>query len=425
VAPAASSRRRAGAAGAGCDFPAATLAAMKPPPRLPEPDERVRRAVELLAEAARERLNGAGPRAASTEPLALALRLPLAGGAAALAESAAALQAELDAELRAAVAARALCPPGHVVCARCSTPTCEHSLPAAPQLTFAGWGPSGVPRVVDFAPLRLARHHPRVAELYADRSPLLTLVTGGRELIANLLPAYREQLGGLRVHGQVAAGWYRPRGGVDGGRLVATFQVLSAGHGSRRRFVLHTVGAAADPALLDALQDADGRLPWVEARRWAETTLQEIAAAASSARPPAAAAVEARLSGLLQHFAERLERPHRARQRHTAHGQQRHHAGHRPTRAAVADLRDAPPERVLYDARHETFVVLGPRGRTHVFGSEGKLVTSVRYPAATIDRRQKLGHWRPTSGQQSAALRERVEALVSGDGELDGRAPRA
>jgi hypothetical protein len=276
-------------------------------------------------------------------------------------------------------------------------------------------GPLGVPRFADFGQLLLERQHPRVAELYAARSPLLTLALGGRELVADLLPAYREHLGGVRVHGQVSAGWYRPRGAPDGPRAALTLQVLSAGHGRRRRFALHAVGAAADATLLDALQDEHGRLPWADARRWAEATLQEIATAARAPRPPATAALEARVEGLLQHLAERLERPHRGRLRRTTHAQERHHAGHRPTRAAVADLREAPLERVLFDPRHETFVVLGPRGRTHVFGSEGKLVTSVRYPAATIDKRQKLGHWRPTTGGQAAALLARVEELVRGE----------
>lgn len=379
------------------------------------PDERLRRALELLADAARDRLRALGNGAPQREPLSLALRLPLDGASEALARSAGELAGELEEELRAVVAARSLCPPGRVACARCGSSGCEHAAPADPRLVFAGWGPSGIPRFVDFGQLLLERGHPRVGELYAERPPLLTLVVPGRELLADLLPAWREHLGGLRVHGQVSAGWYRPRGEADGQRAALTFQVLSAGHGRRRRFTLHGLGAAADPALLEALQDHHGRLPWADARRWAEATLQQIAAAASSPRPPAPAALEARLDGLLQHLAERLERPHRGSQRRTAHGQERHHTGHRPTRAAVADLRDAPAERVLWDARHETFVVLGPRGRTHVFGSEGKLVTSVRYPAATIDKRQKLGHWRPTSAGQAAALLSRVEELVKGE----------
>jgi hypothetical protein len=376
------------------------------------PDERLRRALELLAEAGRERLRSLGNGAPQREPLSLTLRLPLDGSPTSLERSAADLAGEIEAELQAIVAARALCPPGRVACARCGSATCEHSAPTGPRQVFTGWGPSGLPRFVDFGQLLLERQHPRVAELYTDRPPLLTLATPGRLLVADLLPAYRENLGGLRVHGQVTAGWYRPRGAPDGQRSALAFQVLSAGHGRRRRFALHPLGATADPLLLEPLQDEHGRVPWADARRWAEATLQEIATAARSPRPPAPAALEARIDGMLQHLAERLERPHRGSQRRTAHAQERHHAGHRPTRAAVADLREAPPERVLFDPRHETYVVLGPRGRTHVFGSEGKLVTSVRYPAATIDKRQKLGHWRPTSQQQAAALLSRVEELV-------------
>jgi hypothetical protein len=196
--------------------------------------------------------------------------------------------------------------------------------------------------------------------------------------------------------------------------VVIAFQVLSSGSGRRRRFALHPVGATADAAVQETLHDEHGRLPWADARRWAEATLAEIAGASRGTRAPSGAAIEARLGGLLRHLAERLERPQRAGARRTAHAQERHHQGRRPTPAALADLRGAPADRVLFDARHQTYVVLGPRGRTHVFAPEGKLVTSVRYPAATIDRRQKLGHWQGVTNQQAAALVARVEELLAG-----------
>jgi hypothetical protein len=286
---------------------------------------------------------------------------------------------------------------------------------------FAGWGPSGVPRWLDLGQLLLERQHPRVAELYGERAPLVALAMGPDELHADLLPAYREGLGALRLHGQVVAGWFRPRSGSgEAGRVAIGFQVLSAGGDRRRRFALHPVGATADAALLETLHDERGRLPWSDARRWAEATLAAIAAGSRSPSRPQPAAVEGRIAGLLHHLAERLERPQRAGSRRTAHAQTRHHEGRRPTHAAVADLRAAPRERVLFDARHQTFVVLGPHGRTHVFAPEGKLVTSVRYPAATIDRRQKLGHWQGTTPDQAAALLARVEELVSAATGRDG-----
>jgi hypothetical protein len=383
-------------------------------------DERLRAAVELLAAAARDRLRALGNGGPPPEPLRLDLRLPLAGGPEALAAGAAALERELAAELRAVVAARSLWPPGRVLCARCAAADCEHAAPRDPRAVFAGWGPSGVPRFLDLGQLLLERGHPRVDDLYREGAPLVALALDGEALAADLLPAYRERLGGVRLHGQVVAGWYRPPGIAGVERAALAFGLLSAGHGRRRRYALHPMGAAADPRLLEALHDERGRQPWAEARRWAEATLAEIAAAATAARPLAPGAVAGRLAGLLRGLAERLERPHRSRQRRTAHGERRHHAGHRPTPTALADLRAAPAGRVLHDPRHDTFVVLGPRGRTHVFGSGGKLVTSVRYPAATIERRQKLGHWRPLGAAAAAELVARVEELVARAGEEPG-----
>ena len=393
----------------------------RPSDRRHAADDRVRRALELLAEAARERLRALGNGGPPREPLRLELRLALAGGPEALAGGAAALEREIDEELRALAAARSLWPPGRVLCARCGSTACEQAAPRDPRAVFAGWGPSGVPRFLDLGQLLLERQDPRVDDLYRERGPLVALALDGAALAADLLPAFRERLGGVSLHGQVVAGWYRRPGAAGGDRAALGFQLLSVGRGARRRFALHVMGAAADPHLLEALHDERGRHPWTEARRWAEAALEEIAASARGPRPPPAAAIAARLSGLLHHLAERLERPHRARQRRTAHGERRHEGGHRPTPAALADLRAAPAERVLYDPRHDTFVVLGPRGRTHVFGSAGKLVTSVRYPAATIDRRQKLGHWRPLAAAQAAALVARVEELVAGAGDARGR----
>lgn len=379
------------------------------------PDDRLRQALVLLGEAARDRLRAAGGNGRRPQ-LELTLRLPLAEGPSPAALEA--LEDELAAAVGEALATAALCPPGRVWCPRCARAACEHVAPAGPRQVFAGYGASGLPRFLDLGQLLLERQHPGVAELYDERPRLLTLVQGWGELLGALLPAYRERFGGLRLHGQVVAGWYRAAAlaGAPHDRLAISIQLLSKGSGRRHRYAFHLV-AGGDQALLDALRDRQGRFPWADALRWAESILEEIHAALRRPRPPPPAAFEARLQGLLHHLAERLERPFHSRQRRTGHAEQRHASappenGGRPTRTALADLRAAPAERVLFDARHETFVVLGPHGRTHVFASGGKLVTSVRYPAATIARRQKSGAWRATSGEQAGALRARVESLL-------------
>jgi hypothetical protein len=380
------------------------------------PDDRLRQALALLGAAARDRLRAAGGNGRRPD-LELTLRLPLAEGE--LPAALEALDAELTGALREALAATALCSPGRVWCPRCASAECEHAAPADPRQVFAGWGASGLPRFLDLGQLLLEAQHPRVVELYDERPQLLTLVQGWRDLAGALLPAYRERFGGLRVHGQVVAGWYRAGApaGPGHGRLAIAVQLLSSGEGRRRRHALHLL-AGADAGLLEGLQDRHGRLPWADALRWAETTLEQIHASMRRPRAPAPAALEARLQGLLLHLAERLERPFQGRQRRTGHAQERHSSvrpenGGRPTRTALADLRAAPAERILFDPRHETYVVLGPHGRTHVFAGGGKLVTSLRYPAATIARRQKSGDWRAVAAEQAAAMRARVEALLA------------
>src|SRR5581483_8560388 len=175
------------------------------PDARPAPDERLRDALRLLAEVARERLPpGVGPRQAPE--LELRVRLPIGNGG--VDAAAGQLEAELAEELRALADARALCQPGHVWCPRDASSSCVHSAPADPRQVLAGYGPTGLPRFLDFGQLLLERQHPRVAELYEERTRPVTLVDGWRELGGELLPAFRERFGRLRLHGQVSAGWY-------------------------------------------------------------------------------------------------------------------------------------------------------------------------------------------------------------------------
>ena len=69
---------------------------------------------------------------------------------------------------------------------------------------------------------------------------------------------------------------------------------------------------------------------------------------------------------------------------------------------------------MLHDERRNTYVVLGERGRTHVFSLAGKLITSVRYPAQTIAQRRESGVWRASSAEEIAALRARVAGDAEG-----------
>jgi hypothetical protein len=53
------------------------------------------------------------------------------------------------------------------------------------------------------------------------------------------------------------------------------------------------------------------------------------------------------------------------------------------------------------------------RGRAHVFNLAGKLVTSVRYNPAAIEKRRQNGVWRPAAADEIRKVREQIRAAVA------------
>jgi hypothetical protein len=130
--------------------------------------------------------------------------------------------------------------------------------------------------------------------------------------------------------------------------------------------------------------------------------------------------LDKRLEGLVQGLARRLDKGWRGRERRTHHAEQRHGEGDRPTRMALADLARAQTEDLLFDSRNQTLVVLGERGRAHVFSLGGKIVTSVRYNPAAIARRREKGIWRRATADEVETVRNRLRKAGDDLGDLDG-----
>ena len=224
-----------------------------------------------------------------------------------------------------------------------------------------------------------------------------------------MVDAYRSPASGYRLHGQVVCGWFA---GTDrGGRpavVALSLQVLSTRtRRSLRRYGLNVVGVGPEGGSLEHFCHRLGQIPWSGPVRWAQTVLGRIASARGKE-----AAKERRIEGLLQGLARRLEKEGRGQRRRTQHAEQRHDSGERPTRMAQADLARAGGDDVLRDTRHQTLIVLGEKGRAHVFNPNGKLVTSIRYSPESIVRRRKEGHWEPAAAGEITALREAVRSLT-------------
>ena len=82
---------------------------------------------------------------------------------------------------------------------------------------------------------------------------------------------------------------------------------------------------------------------------------------------------------------------------------------------AFADLEQARDDSILFDTRRKTLVVVGDRGRAHIFNDSGRLVTSIRYSPTAIERRQKKGIWKPASDDQIGALKKQVTLAQEGE----------
>ncbi|MGD2113990.1 MAG: hypothetical protein PVG07_02990 [Acidobacteriota bacterium] len=399
----------------------------------PIDDERIRRALELLAEAARERLRlhpqghmVSGSREGLELPLALPLSADRDSDRAAVERAARELQEAIGAGIDGLLHHRSAFRPGRVYCLRCEGAECEHAALPSPRATFAGYGPSGVPRFVDFPQWLVERHDPRAGDLYQRTSQVVAVPVPGEELLSQLLAVYRDRIAGYRLHGQVSAGFYRvsDRRGHEV-PIAATFQVVSSRPGgNRRRYSLNVLALGPDGEPPEHLFDRLGESPWGPEVRWAASVLDSIERSVAKrgrqrkkkgggAKKEVEDKAERRIEGLLKGLARRLEKGKRARERRTRHASKRHDQGDRPTRMALTDLARAKDEDVLLDARHRTFVVLGDRGRAHVFNRQGKLVTSIRYSSEAIERRRDRGRWRPLPRDEIQALRAMVEGEQS------------
>lgn len=389
-------------------------------------DLRIAKALQSLAEVTREKLarHPLGHLAhTSRGDLELPIHLPLGHGDV---DPAAADQLEeaIDRELEALLTHRAVFRPGHVYCLRCASAECEHSeLPDSRQI-FVGYGPTGLPRFLDFAQWLLEVKHAGLDDLYR-RPPRLVLAILPSELLeSEILDAYKDRRGAFRIHGQVVAGWFQvPNAKGVQTPIALTFQVVSSRrrHGKRRglrRLGLNVLARDPDGQPLDHLYDRLRTVPWTPVVRWGQQALESVEKSQAqdtkntsrSGKAKKRRKFEERIEGILRGIARRLEHDRRSRDRRTEHGQQRHTEGDRPTRMALGDLARARDESVLLDVRRKTFIVLGGRGRAHVWNNGGKLVTSIRYAPESIERKKAQGIWRSASPQEITHLRKSVGA---------------
>ncbi len=385
-------------------------------------------AIEALSRAAVERVakHPLGHLARRGGRLELTLQVPVTASGGAPEDAVEEARKSLEREVESLLAHRAAFRPGRILCVRCSSADCEHAAPESSRQVFAGYGATGIPQFQDFGQWLLERKHPDIDRLYRRPPRLVTEVASGAELTGQLLGAFRERRLDYRVHGQVVAGWF-PVLDRDGRPdvLALAFQVLSTGGRggrkrkrgqggkggrrapARRRLGLNVLGTGPAGESLADLYARLGQVPWAATVRWSQQALDSIerSQGKKSATPER---LSGRIEGVLTGIARRLEQQRRSRDRRTGHAQKRHQEGDRPTDMAFRDLAHAGTLGVLYDVRRETLIVLGDKGRAHVWNAAGKLVTSIRYSPDSIAKKKNLEIWRQATDDEIAALRAAV-----------------
>jgi len=361
-------------------------------------------AVHALAEMAHTllRVEGVDP-LAMPRYLELNLRIPLDGGNDVRHAAGTAVE-QIGKRVREVREHEKALRPGAVYSYFAGSSHAEGCRPTEPRQVFDGWSSTGKPQFADFVTMAIDRKDPQIERLLAGDEVVLTRVTLGRVLRTQQLAEFGSNSPVFRILGQVDAGLFRVLSSA--GRCAFSFQLLRGTTlEGRVRLRLHAVGAVdpmdlADPAILQIMSRFQRHLDVEALRLQGQLQNGEVDE-------------EAFVLPMLQEFAERLRNRTRNTGRRTQHGLERSEEGQRPTPRAYPDAGEAADDAILWDLDQNTIVVLGGKGRVHVFTPQGKHVTSVMMPGQAIDRRRQQGRWRLAEPEERGEFRIHVKRLVA------------
>ena len=280
----------------------------------------------------------------------------------------------------------------------------EGCRPTEPRHVFEGYSSTGKPNFTDFVTMAIERKAPEVERMLAGEEIVITHVTMGRVLRTQQLAEFGGQSPVFKILGQVNAGLFRTLN--DAGRCAFSFQLLRGKTlEGRVRLRLHCVGAIdpmdlADPALMQILSRCQRKLDTEALRLEGKLKNGEVDE-------------EEFVLPLLQDLAKQLQGRTRSAGRRTQHGLERSEQGQRPTSRAYPDASEASDNAIMWDIDQSTVVVVGQKGRVHVFTPDGRHVTSVVMQRAAIDRRRQQGRWRQAEPEERGEFRISIKRLVA------------
>ena len=383
-----------------------------PPPPLPL-ETRVTRALQELSEVARELLKRQGvPRDSRHLPKEVSLPLTLPLVMEDLPQAGVQLLDELGHQLSRGVAGALAYQMGRVFCFSCGGTTCEHSIPPSRTDTFSHYHPTGRPEWVSFTNLCIDRGEDRVGDLYDDPPEVIAVVQDGGELTGRLLEGVNTR-GIFELLGQVVVGLLPADLGPpssEAERITLTLQFVET-RGATPPLRLNLLGMNLDD-IIEAATEVNPRGPSERLRRTILNLRAELDAlgrkSIGATRRGEKVDVQGEITLKLIPLQLELERIFRASPHRTRHAHDRHLSITRPTSSAFNDARNASENQLFFDVVHSTVVVLGPRGRTHVFTEVGRHVTSLFLKPGDAERKQTRGRWRPLHRSEIDLFRRQI-----------------
>ncbi|MCA8941150.1 MAG: hypothetical protein KDB80_01205 [Planctomycetes bacterium] len=305
--------------------------------------------------------------------------------------------------------------PGAAYCYFSESASSDSARPTEPRQVFDGYTSTGRPQFTDFVTMAIERKDPGVDALVDGEDIIVTHVTLGRVLRTQQLAEFGKGSPVYRILGQVDAGLYPVVNGPH--KAAFSFQLLRGKTlEGKPRLRLHPVGMVdvtdlADPSVAEILRRFQQRLD-AESLRLAgkEANAGEVQVDDEEFVLP-----------LLQDLARRLAGRARHTRNRTGHAVQRVEEGQRPTTKAFADAKEAGDEQIYEDDHEGTIVIVGPRGRVHVFARDARHVTSFMMTGSNVQKRRGEGRWRQADpalrGEFRIALRKFLAKSEEADGE--------
>jgi len=310
--------------------------------------------------------------------------------------------------------------PGHIYCFQCENSDCKHATPSLDDETFAGYTPTGKPTWQRFTNLCIENGESRVDQLWGDAPEIIALVQSADELKGDLLPGFGHEDVTFNVLGQVVVGLL-PRdlkpGRSNAERVALTLQFIETRSPRQsQRIRLNMIGLTMEQVAF-AAADGDARGPAESLRRTLRTTRQKLDALSRrmflAQQSGTESDSEPQVDAMLTRLKGDVERVFRPVRRRTKHAQKRHVGGKRPTGMAIEDALRASNSRMYEDAHHKTVVVLGKRGRAHVFTPTAGHVTSLQLNPGELERKTKSGRWRTLAGDDVTSFKSALATVAN------------